>query len=341
MLDSDKALRLLRFGEMLRGLRECPPAPRFWFRGLRECPWFGSPESRFCFTFWLLACPLAPRRRFHPRPRTCLDWESMVRVVSQNVVRALGQALDRDSRYSALWFARALILHPARTKTYRARSHGHVGSRALCLVGSSRAAGIPGIPGIPGILGCDIFCFFWWAPPDCEDPWDPFLGALDGTRPWMRAKGIERLIFFKSPLNVHLRSHIAAETVLRFLRCVPDQLNNVQDLARRAKATYLSELCDALGYDGPPELLSMYCCLFSNLQVPDRREHLHGLASGCPAGSERAGPWGSSGPWGRGEASGRRGPFPPRAHPRLAYLRDEGVAPAPAILLRLAAGMPE
>jgi hypothetical protein len=80
----------------------------------------------------------------------------------------------------------------------------------------------------------------------------------DGPRSEMRAAGVERLLLV-GPSGGPLA---AAERVQQFSATVPDQHSHLAAFANACRAADLGSLSVALQYTGPPELLSMECCLF-------------------------------------------------------------------------------
>lgn len=74
----------------------------------------------------------------------------------------------------------------------------------------------------------------------------------------MRCAGLERLSLV-GPGHGHLS---LAEALTTFMDSVPDVSSNLSRCAAKLRVTTLSELVLALDWRGPPELLSMYFCLY-------------------------------------------------------------------------------
>ena len=74
----------------------------------------------------------------------------------------------------------------------------------------------------------------------------------------MRCAGLERLTLVgagRGPLS-------AAESLAVFMDSVPDVSSHFARNAAKLRVTTLPDLVGALDWPGPPELLSMYFCLY-------------------------------------------------------------------------------
>ena len=74
----------------------------------------------------------------------------------------------------------------------------------------------------------------------------------------MRCAGLERLILVgggRGPLSL-------AESLTTFMDSVPDVSSHFVHCAAKLRVTTLADLVGALDWSGPPELLSMYFCLY-------------------------------------------------------------------------------
>jgi hypothetical protein len=88
----------------------------------------------------------------------------------------------------------------------------------------------------------------------------------------MRASSIDRLALVgglvlqghgrQDLLSFGLSEHFAAESLVRFAGMFPDQCGWVLLLGQAMQVSHLAPLLSQLQYSGPPELLSMYCCLY-------------------------------------------------------------------------------
>jgi hypothetical protein len=74
----------------------------------------------------------------------------------------------------------------------------------------------------------------------------------------MRGAGLERLTLVGGgcgPLSL-------AESLTMFMDSVPDVSSHFVHCAKKLRVTTLPDLVRALDWSGPPELLSMYFCLY-------------------------------------------------------------------------------
>ena len=126
-------------------------------------------------------------------------------------------------------------------------------------------------------------------------------GVLRATRAWLK---------FRMAASGANRLRVGSFTkVADLLHCFPDQRRRLEQLGQGH--TYLQALFDELGYDGSPELFTMWCCLFGDVTV---REMLKAQPSG----------------WLRHNATALRGL-------RAKCREQTGMWPHPAVLLRMIA----
>lgn len=81
----------------------------------------------------------------------------------------------------------------------------------------------------------------------------------------MRSIGVHRLVVFGDRLRglpPPADTLVEHEQLQVFSAHVPDQGNHLVSLGQKLAVEALGPLCDGLAYDGPPELLSMWLCLF-------------------------------------------------------------------------------
>jgi len=85
----------------------------------------------------------------------------------------------------------------------------------------------------------------------------------------MRAAGIRGLVSLAAlggHRYVSLAPYELAESVGRHCKTVPDQGGHLVRIANLLGVSTMPALANALGYDGPLELLSMWACLFGGKQ---------------------------------------------------------------------------
>lgn len=86
----------------------------------------------------------------------------------------------------------------------------------------------------------------------------------------MRAQGVEGILllqgFCGNPVG-NMVPFNAAESISRFSRMFPDESNWIRRLAAEVHAEYAGELFSKLQYVGPPELFSMFACLYLSTDV--------------------------------------------------------------------------
>ena len=105
----------------------------------------------------------------------------------------------------------------------------------------------------------------------------------------MRAHGIERLSLLHglcgNPVGVNagLAAFTGAERIARFFRLFPDQSEWVRKLAAEVKAERVQELFARIRYVDPPELFTMYACLYLCSPVVHNAKVFASSAQRCPA----------------------------------------------------------